>query len=75
MCELQVAGRGELPLKVLDDVEGDAADGRDDGHLPDEVRRLEERRICQRQQQRQRHTHGAAKHVTQPSSHVRQPRY
>lgn len=40
--QLGVAGRGEAPAQVLEDVKGQAADQRDDGHLPQERQRGDE---------------------------------
>lgn len=40
--QLGVAGRGEAPAQVLQDVEGQAADQGDDGHLPQERHRGDE---------------------------------
>lgn len=40
--QLGVARRGETPAQVLEDVEGQAADQRDDGHLPQERHRGDE---------------------------------
>lgn len=40
--QLGVAGRGEAPAQVLEDVERQAADQRDDGHLPQERHRGDE---------------------------------
>lgn len=40
--QLGVAGWGEAPAQVLEDVKGQAADQRDDGHLPQERQRGDE---------------------------------
>lgn len=40
--QLGVAWRGETPAQVLEDVERQAADQRDDGHLPQERHRGDE---------------------------------
>lgn len=44
--ELRVAGRGEPSAQVLENVQGEAADQSDDGHLPQERQSGDEVHIC-----------------------------
>lgn len=46
--QLGVAGRREASAQVFQDVQGQAADQRDDGHLPNERQRGDEIDICGR---------------------------